>query len=188
MRIGIDIDDTICNTFEEVLPYVCKFYNLDYKTIKKQKLDYNYFMNNYDNYYDFAKQNYKYIIPNVSLKKGVIKYLNKIKKLGHEIIFITSRGMKGYDNPYQITYDYLVKNSVPFDSLITCAEDKGEVCVEEQIDIFFDDDINNYKNVAKRGIDVYLYTIDSNKKYNNVRRVKNFHQIYKIVKGGKYGR
>ena len=30
MRIGIDIDDTICDTREVLIKYVCKELNLDY--------------------------------------------------------------------------------------------------------------------------------------------------------------
>ena len=34
MRIGLDIDDTICDTFELVLPHICKYYNLNYSVFK----------------------------------------------------------------------------------------------------------------------------------------------------------
>lgn len=188
MRVGIDIDDTICNTFDIFLPYICKFYNLDYATLKKEKLNYGFFSNTYDDYYIVAKDIYKKIVSTLSLRRGVVKYLNKIKKLGYDIVFITARNSIQYDNPYQISYDYLVKNNIPFDTLITDVSDKGEVCLEEKIDIFFDDDIDNYNIVKKRGIDTYLFTIESNKKYKNVNRVKNFRQIYKILKGKKNGR
>ena len=188
MRVGIDIDDTICNTFDVFLPYICKFYNLDYATLKKEKLNYNFFSNTYDDYYIIAKDICKKIVPTLSLRRGVVKYLNKIKKLGCDIVFITARNSIEYDNPYQISYDYLVKNNIPFDALITDVSDKGEACLEEKIDIFFDDDIDNYNIVKKRGIDTYLFTIESNKKYKNVSRVKDFRQIYKIVKGKKNGR
>lgn len=188
MRIGVDIDDTICNTFEYVLPYVCEFYSLNYKELKKQNIAYSYFTKNYADFYEFAKANYYKIVPYVPLNKGVLKYLKKIKSLGHEIVFITARGKRGYDNAYQVTYDYLVKNKVPFDALIVDAQDKGQVCVDEHIDMFFDDDINNYRSVELRGIDVYLFSIRANKKYHGVRRVKNFKQIYNIVKGATNGK
>ena len=37
MRIGIDIDDTICDTFDFVLPYCCKYYGVDYEKAISQK-------------------------------------------------------------------------------------------------------------------------------------------------------
>ena len=38
MRIGIDIDDTICSTFDFVLPYCCKYYGIDYNEAKEKKI------------------------------------------------------------------------------------------------------------------------------------------------------
>ena len=37
MRIGLDIDDTICNTFELALPHICEHFNLDYKEYRKKE-------------------------------------------------------------------------------------------------------------------------------------------------------
>lgn len=181
MRIGIDIDETICDTFEFVLPYVCKYFNLDYEVVKKQNYSYQYFEANYD-YYSFAKKYYKVLVPLVPLRKGVIKYLNKIQKRGHEIIFITARSEKGYDNPYQLTYDYLVKNNVPFDTLITNASAKDEVCLDEKIDLFIDDSMQNYEDVNKVGINTYLFHNNHNKRYKGYRRLKSFRRLYKIIK------
>lgn len=181
MRIGIDIDETICDTFGFVLPYICKYFNLDYETVKKQDYSYEYFEKKYD-YYSFAKKYYKVLVPLVPLKNGVVKYLNKIKNRGHEIIFITARSEKGYDNPYQLTYDYLVKNNVPFDTLITNAYPKNVVCVDEKIDIFVDDSIRNCEDVSKAGINTYLFHHNHNKKCKSFRRIKNFRHLYKVIK------
>ena len=139
MRIGIDIDDTICSTFDFILPYCCKYYGIDYNEAKEKGYSLEYLINNYG-YYDFAKKYYGKIIPYVPLKKDVVKYLNKIKKRGHQIIFITARSSRGYDNPYQLTYDYLVKNKVPFDELITDVLEKDKACVDESIDIYLDNE------------------------------------------------
>lgn len=178
MRIGLDIDDTICDTLEFVLPYCCKYYGINYEEIKNKNYPVNYFIDNYG-YYDFAKKYYDKLIPYVPLKKDVVKYLNKLKKRGHQIIFITARSNKGLDNPYQITYDYLVKNNVPFDTLITGAKDKDEVCIEEEIEIYIDNDSNNCLAVSNKGITTYLMDKQKNK---NFKVVKSFKQIYKLIK------
>lgn len=182
MRIGIDIDDTLCDSFGYLLPYICRYFDLDYDSIKAKDLTYPYFAAHCANYYDFAKKYYEKLIPNAPLRKGALKYLNKIKKRGHEIVFITARNNLEFDRPYQISYDYLVKNEVPFDSLIIDAQDKGKVCLEEEIDVFFDDNIKNYYSVKERNVLVYLFSLKSNKQYKDAKRVKNFRQIYKIIK------
>lgn len=182
MKIGLDIDDTICDTFELVLPYICKFYNLDYKEYKNKKISYDYFKENLENFSTFAKNNYKYIIPNSPLKRGVIKYITKLRKRGHEIIFITGRDYDEFDDPYNTTYNYLIENNIPFDKLLTNKLNKGQTCVEEQIDVYFDDEIKNYSSVVEQGIDVYLFTKRANKDIKNVSRVNNFKEIYKLIK------
>lgn len=182
MRIGLDIDDTICNTYDLVLKYVCKYYNLNYKEYKNKKISYDYFKKNLESFQIYAKNNYKYIIPNSPLKKGVIKYITKLKKRGHEIIFITGRDYDEFDDPYNITYNFLIKNKVPFDKLLTSRLNKGEACLEEKIDIYFDDEFKNYESVKKVGIEVYLFSKRANKYIKNVRRVDNFRNIYKIIK------
>ena len=88
MRIGIDIDDTICDTIEHILPYACEYYGLNYEVLKKEDIGYGYFFKNYDDFYDFAKAYYYKIVPTIPLRKGVIKYLKKLKSLGHEIILL----------------------------------------------------------------------------------------------------
>lgn len=189
MRIGLDIDDTICDTYDFVLPYICKYYNLDYKTIKKRNLGYAYFKQNCEGFFDFAKKIYKVIIPKSPLKRGVIKYINKLKKDGHEIILITGRDNTEFDNPYQITYDYLISNNVPFDTLITGVNEKGPVCLDEKIDIFIDDLAKNCVDVSAVGIKSYLFNHPNNKGYKGIKRIRNFRHLYKIIKKeGKNGR
>lgn len=181
MRIGLDIDDTICDTFEFILPYCCKYYGISYEEAKKNNYSYEYFINNYG-YYDFAKKYYGKLISYVPLKKDVVKILNKLKKRGHEIIFITARSNSGFDNPYQITYDYLVKNNVCFDTLITEAKEKDKVCLDEEIDIYVDDSVNECLKIKKNNIKVFLGDTIYNKDNKDLKRVKNFRKLYRLIK------
>lgn len=181
MRIGIDIDNTICDTFTFVLPYCCKYYGVSYEEAKEKKYSYEYFLKNYG-YYDFVKKYYSKLIPYVPLKKNVVKVLNKLKKRGHEIIFITARSNRGFDNHYQITYDYLIKNNVPFDTLITNATAKDKVCLDEEIDIYIDDNVNECFNVSKSNIRVLLIDTIYNKDNKEFIRVKNFRNLYRLIK------
>ena len=178
MRIGIDIDDTICDF---VLPYCCKYYGIDYEKAISQKLSLQYFIDNYG-YFDFAKKYYGKIIPYVPLKKDVVKYINKMKKRGHQIIFLTARSNRGYDNPYQLTYDYLIKHNIPFDTLITDAKEKGTVCRDEEIDIYIDDNIKECMAINKEGVKVVLFDTRFNHDNKDFKRIKNFKQFYKFIK------
>ncbi len=181
MRIGINVDNTICDTFEFVLPYCCKYYSISYEEAKEKQYSYEYFIENYG-YYDFAKKYYDKIIPYVPIKKNIAKVLNKLQKRGHEIIFITSRSKKIYSNPYQLTYDYLIKNNIPFDALITEAEEKETICLDEEINIYIDDNINDCISVKNNNIKVLLIDTLYNKDSKDLKRIKNFKQLYRLIK------
>jgi len=180
MRIGLDIDDTICNTFDLVLPCICEHFNLNYEKDKKKRINYRDF--DFEGFKEYALKNYNDIIPNSPLKKGVIKYIKKLRKRGHQIIFITGRDTTEFEDPYKITYDYLNKNKVPYDKLLVNRLDKGNVCVEENIDIYFDDEPINYKNVEAKGVEVYLFTKYSNELLDGYKRINSIKEIYKIIK------
>ena len=49
---------------------------------------------------------------NIPIKKGVATYINKLKSLGFEIVFITKRGFKDYNHSDSIISDYMKKNNI----------------------------------------------------------------------------
>ena len=180
MRIGIDIDDTICCSIENILPHICKYYNLDYEVEKNKSLSYEYY-HGLDNYLDFAKKHYDKIMPNAKLKENSSYYINKLHKLGHEIIFITARNNLGFDDPYKLSSDYLKKHNIHYDKLIVGIEEKGAVCKDENIDIFIDDNLRNCASVEKENIDVWLFDNCFNRDDNHFDRVYNWENIYNRI-------
>lgn len=182
MRLGIDIDDTICDTWQYVMPYMAKYYDVDLDYLKKINKVYEEALNiDFDEYFRFAKKFYGSIIPTVPLKKDVVEVLTNLRSLGVEIIFITARSSNGFDDPYKISYDYLTSHNVPFDKLIVGNKNKGEVCKGENIDLFIDDSINNCRCVKKEGIDVLLFESVSNRDNNEFTKVGNWKQVEKII-------
>lgn len=186
MKIGIDIDDTICDTWEYVMPYVAKYYNISYDDLKKSEKYYEKALDiSLEEYCKFAKKFYDKITLNVPLKKDVVEVLNDLKNMGFEIIFITARSTLGYTNPYETSLKYLIKNNVPFDKLIVGKKDKKKICEEEKIDLFIDDSIENIKEVKKLNIDVLLFETKENKN-TSLKKVKNFKEIKNYIEV-KYG-
>lgn len=180
MRIGIDIDDTICNSLENMLPYICKFYNLDYDEQIKGGYPYEYY-HNLPNYYDFAMEFYEKVMPNATLKDGADFYINKLYELGHDVIFITARNDLGFSDPYKLSYDYLKKNNIKFNKLIVAAKEKGKICREEKIDLFIDDSLKNCFNVEKENIEVWLFDNYFNQNIKHFDRVYNWEEIYNRI-------
>ena len=127
MKIGIDIDDTICDTWNYALPLMCKYYNKDYE--KEIQCGYYETLDlTLNDYMSFAKLNHSDYIMEVPLIKSAKEIINKLKEEGNEIIFITARSENAYTNPYNITYEYLKKNNIKFDKLYVSAGTKKEIC------------------------------------------------------------
>lgn len=173
MRIGIDIDDTLTNTYDFIIKTVCKTYNLEYKKLLKKHLNYDELKINYPKAFE------KEIYLNVKLKKDAKKVINKLIKK-NEIIFITTRNKNECKLPYNLCCDYLNKNKVKFNELIIEASDKGKICYENKIDLFIDDSIKNCLNTLDYGIETIIFDNVYNKNCK-IKRVKNWLEILKYV-------
>lgn len=190
MRIGIDIDDTICDTWEYLMPYLSEYFDIDINKLKNIKGKYYEACNcSYEEYCKFAKEYYSKFCMEYKLKENVVEIINRLKNDGHQIIFITARSNNGFNDAYLESKNYLEKNNIYYDKLIVNAKDKGKICVEEKIDLFIDDDINNCENVFSNGINVLLfnnkYSMDSCKK---LKTVFNWNDVYleveRLMKNG----
>lgn len=177
MRIGIDIDDTITNSIQTILPSICKHYNLDYDKEIKEKHSYHFY-HTLDNFSNYAKKNYDKLLWDAPLKENADYYINKLKSMGNEIIFITARSEWGFKNPYKLSKEYLDRHNIEYDKLIIGAKDKATICKQEKIDLFIDDDARNCAMVEKENIKVLLFDNYYNKEEKKFDRVYNWEEIY----------
>jgi len=162
MKIGIDLDDTICRTTEIVGENVEEY-------AKKNNLDPLDVFNNEKLKYDFFNKHLLNIYNNVSVKHDVAKVIKRIKNKGNEIIIITSRSnnfVPSVKNVYDITKEWLDKNDIVFDDIIISVkgETKAEVCKKNKIDLMIDDDPLNYKMISSVGVKCLLF--DDREKYD----------------------
>ena len=87
MKIGIDIDDTMADTFDYLMPYIAEFFDVDIKYLKDNNISYcNLPKEMKERELEFAKKYYDKVIHNTPFKPKVAEYIDKIKDLGHEII------------------------------------------------------------------------------------------------------
>jgi len=183
MRIGIDIDDTIMDTFDHVMPCVAEFYNASLEDLKRRNISYPNLPKEWkEKEVEFSKKYYDKVVPTTPIKPDAPKYIKKIKQLGHSIIIISARDNRLYTDAYKTTYEQLNANSVLYDKLF-CTFDKAEKCKEEKIDLFIDDSINNCEKVNSVGIPVLLFNSKGNlNKETNFKRVGSWKEIYHIIK------
>ena len=183
MKIGIDIDDTICDTWDYLIPHLSNYFKIDVDKLKNIQDAYYTACNvTFDQYCIFAKKYYSKFVMEYKLKENVREMIEKLKQDGHEIIFITARSTKGFDDPYKSSLDYLNMHDIYFDKLLVNVKNKAEKCLEEKIDIFIDDSIDNCKSIADKGINVLLFDASFNKNCSLFKRVLNWNQVYEEIK------
>lgn len=183
MRIGIDIDDTITNTWEDVVPFYSLLFDVPIEKLKKNKPYYNSLNDRYtkEEYFKLIQPIYDNISPRVSLKKDVVNVFHKLHDKGHKIILISSRG-EGFTDAYKLTKEYLDKNNVVYDKIIVGASrDKAKACLEERIDLFIDDSYKHCMNVSKIGVKVLMADAYYNKDCLEFPHLKNWNDIYKYI-------
>ena len=179
--IGVDIDDTITDTYYNLLPVVAIKYGLDLEKLYKKKYTYGKLHKVLPDYMDFCKEHSESIVKIVPLKDDVVKIFNKLKEDGHKIIFITARDYNEYSNPYKLCYDYLNSNGVKYDRIIVGAKDKAKECINENVDLFIDDNTKNCLMVSASGIPTLQYHNEFTTCAKNVKRVYNWKEIYNYI-------
>ena len=183
MRIGIDIDDTITNTWEMVIPYYSREFGVPEEDLKKSIPYYSAVKDccKVDEYFERIMPIYNNVCSRVPLRDNVVKILTDLHNKGHEIIFISSRG-EGYSDAYTLTKEYLDKNGVPYDRLIVGASrNKDNLCVTEKVDLFVDDSYKHCVNASKVGVKVLLAERYYNKEHLEFPHLKEWNDIYKYI-------
>lgn len=179
MKIGIDIDNTICST-DEVIDIKIKEY------IKEHGMSQEEFFGDSSNMDKFYKEKILEVIAEDPVKDDFLRVLNKLK-VNNEIIIVTARNeklVKIYQSMRQATKDWLAKNNIYYDKYFDDAykEGKVKVCKDENIDIIIDDDINNYLVFKEHGVNTLLFD-DKCKYLDIVDRVGSWEEVLDILLG-----
>ena len=193
MNIGIDIDDTISETFETLLPYAQRYTIEDLKKESKVHLDgnlknhfYIVYMNDWDEKEatDFWSRYYGELLKKLNIKTFAADVIKKLKKQGNKIYLITARWEMRSDNVKKITETWLKENDVEYDYLFMNADDKLKIIQENNIDIFIDDSFNNCKKIVDNSdTTVYMMTsrVNCNLEDDKITRVFSWPQIYDLI-------
>ncbi len=154
MKIGVDLDDTICRTSEMVHLCVEEYA----EKIKITPLD---IMNDEDLKTEFFQKYLSYIYENAEIKREVYHVLKRLRSKGNQIIIITSRNnsLVPTIDVLEITKKWLEKENIVVDNIITSVygDKKAQACKENGIDLMIDDDPYNYKKITSMGIRCILF-------------------------------
>lgn len=183
MKIGIDIDDTITDTWECLIPHYSKTFNVPVDKLKKSIPYYPAVEDKVtlEEYFEKVIPIYDKYIRNVPLKENVKEVIDKLYELGHSVVFITDRG-KEQHNAYENTKGYLDKHQIKYDKLFIKAGDKAKICCEENIDLFIDNSIKHCNFVSECKIEILMFETIYNKDIKEFKHVKNWNEIYEYIK------
>lgn len=183
MRIGIDIDDTISNTWESFIPDYEKLFDIPAHKLEKSIPYYPSVKEKYtkEEYFKLAIPVYQKCAPNAKLKDNVKEVIDKLYDLGHKVIFITDRSIE-YDDAYKVTKDYLDRHEIKYDKIIVKSGNKAKVCLDEKIDLFIDNSIKHCTSVAKTGVEVLMFETEYNKDLKEFKHVKDWNEIYEYLR------
>lgn len=182
MNIGIDIDDTIMDTFDYLIPYIAEYFKIDIDYLKENNISYCNLPEKWKkNEIEFAKKYYDKVIVNTPIKPEVAKYIDKIREMGHKIFIITARDNNLYTNPYKTTIEQLNINNIYYDKLV-CTFDKVQACINEHIDLLIDDSIHNCIEADKVKTDILLFNSKSNcNEDTKFKRVNTWKEVYEYL-------
>ena len=176
MRLGIDLDDTISCTREEI-NYLFNEY------LNDNKLNEDELSN--DIIESFYRNNFKNVLTNELVKDKASYYINELIK-NNEIYIITARS-NDYVN-YEVdieelTYNWLNKNNIKYTKVIfnSYHEGKRKTCIDNKIDLLIDNDIDNINWVKSIGIKTILF--DDSGKYSGLGRITNWEDLYNYIIG-----
>ncbi len=193
MVLGIDIDDTITDTYEVMMSYAQEY---TINVLKKEPLinektncDNHFYMRDLNHWKDgedleFLKDYYEKIVVGVKPKTLALEYLEKLKKEGHKIILITARWKADYFDVRKRTEEWVKKYNVPYDKLIINAENKLTVAKQENVDVFIDDSFKNCTMIADSGIKTFMMDTRINRglEAKNIKRVYSWPHFYMMLK------
>lgn len=194
MKIGIDIDDTTFLTVKSMLKYADIFEeeisgaptNRDSFGLIKDRY-YLKVLYGWDEKTKFAffDKYYKNVLEECTMLPYANEVIQKLKKEGNSIHFITARLMniKGCDTE-EITKNSLDTFNIPYDSLNLHISDKLTFCKEQGIDILIEDSYETCRELTENGIKSILMTtkMNANIDAKGIVRVNNWKEIYKEIK------
>jgi HAD superfamily hydrolase (TIGR01509 family) len=176
--IGIDIDNTLVRTEDEITKYKNKYPERCEQQIQEDGTEVTMIKEEY------FKDALDYAIKNAKLNPNVIPALNELKEKGYRLVVITARS----DNyilagALKTSQQTLSQYNIPHDKLVTHAGNKVDACIENCVDIMIDDLIKTCEAVNAYGINTIIMNTERNrnKEVEDATRVFDWSEVTQAV-------
>lgn len=189
MKIGIDIDNVISNFDDTLLKEYLKhdkelrntgIINENPEYFRRGMFDWSK-----DEEETFYLSNIERMVRELKPIDNAAYYINKLKEDGHEIFIISGRDNGEYQDPYNLTKEWLEKYNIVYDKLILTnaynKHEKSEKCLENNIDLMIEDSISTSLDLVNNGIKVYTMNTRYNQNEESLERVSKWKEIYEKI-------
>lgn len=186
MKIGLDIDNVITAFDESIL----KEYFIEDKKKRNNgivnpngrwiKYQFDWSQEETE---EFFNNNMEKIARDLKPRNGAKYYMDKLLKDGHELYLISHRAYPHYKKLQNTTLNWLKDNNINYTKLILSeTTNKSKECLDNKIDVIFDDVINNCKSLIENGINCYLMETKYNVKENNsLKSIRDWKHLYNTI-------
>jgi len=183
MRLGVDIDGVVADTFPLLVGELNKFFQVDLAL--RDVNDYNIFKVyglNEAEILQFLGAKEKTIMEGPAVKDGAVECLRVLDQK-HTIYLVSAR----YEKYRPQTEEWLRKHAVPYHGLVLLgSHDKREVCRRMAVDLFIEDSLKNAHQLSACGIPVLLFDAPYNQGElpSLVRRCHSWEEIISLIESG----
>ena len=191
MNIGIDIDDTLTNTYELAFNYAEEYTVNELKKeiqyVNRERIR-NRFTQNFHGWSEeedraFWDKYYEIIVKNVRIKPFAKEVIDKLRDEGDCIYFITARHISEKFDIEEVTRTWLKKHEIEYKGIYLNISDKAKVIKNNNIDFFIDDNITNCLNVLETGIKTCIMDglINCNFYNEKIERIYSWPHLYQVI-------
>ena len=124
MKLAIDIDDTLTESFDYFQPFVAEFFGVGENDLKEKNIPYANLPEEWKpRELDFCKTYYDKIVEFAPFKSDAADGARRLKELVHGIVILTGRSNVFYTDSYKTTRKEFARGGTVYDELI-CTLDK----------------------------------------------------------------
>lgn len=180
MRIGIDIDGVVADSFPAWLDELNTYFHRNVPAITDYQI-HSLFNVSWDEMdYFFSSQKEKlFMMPEPV--RGAKEGIENVLAAGHEIVYVTAR----WPDEEPVTRKWMKKFAIPHQEILfTGYKSKAEVVEEKGLELFIEDYLVNAEQIAETGIPVLLLDSIYNQGDGGKRiiRCRNWPEISKTIK------
>lgn len=181
MRIGVDIDGVICDSYPLWLQELNRHYQKNITAITDYEM-HLLFDVPWDDMNDFFVKNVKTLLGLPQPVKGAKEGIESLIREGYEIIYITARTPA----EKEVTLSWFRKHEIPFEHvLFTGFKSKVDLVKQWDMKVFVEDYMKNARAIALAGVPVLLLDASYNREeaVAGVTRCRNWEEILAGIRG-----